>query len=299
MSCRPVPITEALAKRAGLIIEAIAARTVTIQSDDGSGLKVIDAGHWKGFKAVHPLDGVLESADSIRYTMPGDGHDSAALRLVGLKMTDVQEVERTDVTKTESNVVERHRDVIKFPEGIRYTEQLKHTFSKTVTEQEAAKQAWEVAAKASIGLSYGGITGNIEASAKYANELSRQVGHSETVSDEITKTLEITGPVDLTWEAYRSLDRERRIITARCEFDFAVYLDPGPDRPGSFGWDSFWTGFLPVARREAPETDFMYQGFRNYPLSDRELDALAEPSGALVRFPVDFDNVQTQHIEAV
>ena len=297
---RPITVVDALHGRAERIIAAIVPRIANGIKDDGSNQPVTwDAGHWVGFKVGDPLVGVLETYNCVRYTRPGGDRNGPALRLFGLTMTDVDEVERTEASIIQSNIVERQRYVIKLPENTKYTEQLKHTFSKTVTEGEAAKEAWEVSAKASLNATYAGIGGSVEAAAKYGQELTQQAGTSTTESDEVTRTLEVQGPADFSYEAYRSLDRERKIVTARCEFDCAVYLEPGPDKYGSFGWDSFWTSFLPVARREAPETEFMYAGFHDNPLTDAELNALADPSRALVRFPINFDNVQTKHIQPV
>ena len=257
-------------------------------------------GHWSGWNLERDgLKGVLESPDSLRFTRPQDGHDNAALRMVNLRMTSVEEEKRSDPTAIRTNVVERFRQIVHFAKPVKETQVVSHTFSRTVSEAEAAKKAWEVAAKAALSVEYAGIKGSLEVSGKYGEELSRQVSASETRSDTESKTLEIQGPIDLEYEAYRSLDRERRAVTARCDFDFDLYLDPGPDFPGGFGWRSFRTSFLPVVKRIAPETECGYLPFMDLPMSDAGIAALEAPSDKLVEFLVEYDNVQTQHINVL
>ena len=109
------------------------------------------------------------------------------------------------------------------PQGVTDKRTLEHEFTRTTSYAEAAKRAWEVAAKASLSVEYAGIKGALEVSGKYGEELSRTDAGSETTRDRVSEEIDFVGPVDAKLEAYRSLNRESRQIRAVCDFDGKVY----------------------------------------------------------------------------
>ena len=86
-----------------------------------------------------------------------DGIPDAKMSLGFLDMVDIKEIERGPATVIEDDIEERESFTVKFKHAIEYTENFEHEFSRTTSFSEAAKQAWEVAAKASLSVEYAGI----------------------------------------------------------------------------------------------------------------------------------------------
>ena len=283
---RPVSLIQALRPRAIAVAAVLAPR-------------LPDPGPWTGYRPQEGLTGRLRRPQDRGYTLVCEysrpGHPGADLQFGFLVMTDIKEEHRSDPIIVRKNVIERYQDVIKFAKPIEYSEVIRHTFSRTVTEQEASKTAWEVAAKASLGVEFSGVKASLEVSAKYGRELSRQSAQSQTVTDEVTKSIKVTGPVDLTYEAVRSLNREQRIVTARCDFDAKLYFQAA----GPWEWYTYRSQFLQVAQGLAPDDIEAYQYFIERPPADKEIQNLTAPSDKTVQFVVDYDNVVSQELRVV
>lgn len=293
---RVVSLAEALKPRAALILEAVASRAVS-----GS---YPQPGRFAGYKASEGLSVELERVEAGTFLVcvrPGidSSRDSCRMLLSDLRMTDIREVGRSDAVVLESGIVERKRFSVDLKHAIKDSETFEHEFSRTTRFRQAAKQAWEVAAKASLSAEYAGIKGSLEVSGKYGRQYEQESGQSATARDRVSKTFEFTGPIQFEVEAYRAMSRERRIVTARCDFDFGINIDPGGGFPGIISWDSFRAGFLPVARRTAPRGETYYREFMDRPLADSEIEALERPSDALIQFPVEYDSVETQVLREI
>ena len=279
----PVSLDVALAPRMALVAQAMAER-------------IPDCGDWTGYRADEPLDGRYEhpselgGAPTVTYTRRGT---QAHVTLGFLRMVDVIEQHRGDPVVTERGVEERRAFRIKLPAGVRDTRTIEHEFTKSISYSVAASRAWEVAAKASISAEYAGIKGALEVSGKYGESLARTDSGSETTRDRVSEELEFVGPVDTTLEAYRSLNRESRLIRAVCDFDGKVYWWGGPSATSAWEFTTFRTQFLPVARRTAPAEIYGWREFRDRPLSDAEIAALEAPSGLVIEFTAEYDDVQT------
>ena len=257
----------------------------------------------RGYQPSEGLSGRLERPSSfggaltVSYTRPG--HPDAALTCGFLEMVNIQEERRSEPRVVQSNVEERQRYVINIPAGITQTKTIRHEFTRTTSEAEASKSAWEVGAKASLGVEFSGVKAAVEASAKYGQELSRQVSTSTTTTDIEEEVVTLTGPLNVTYEAYRSLDRVSRTVVARCDFDFKLYfLTPG-GTSNVWEWSNYRTQFVPLAQGLLSDDIYGYAEFMANPPTDEELAQLTRPADKLVEFEIDYDAVVTQHLEAV
>ena len=279
-------LVDALHRRMALIAQAMADR-------------VDSPGAWAGYHAAEKLVG--------RYTRPASlggaptveyhrlGAPEATVTLGFLEMTDIQEMDRA-VTVIEDNIEERHIIDVSLQHAIKDTRKVEHTFERTTSYSEAAKKAWEVAAKASLSIEYAGVKGALEVSGKYGEELTRQAGGSETTRDTISETIEFAGPIEFQMEAYRSRNREQAVVRARCDFDGKVYWQTWEE---AWEFTTFRTQFMPVAKRIAPDDIYGYTEFMRRPLSDAEIAELEAPSGKIVEFTVAYDNVLVEHLKEV
>jgi len=285
MGNRPVPIDQALHRRMRLIAQAMAER--------------VSPGPWAGYRADELLVTRYERPSSLGGAPTVSAHRAnnreASISIGFLQMVDIQEERVSDRQVTRDGIQERHRFDVGFKHAIHYREELVHEFERTVSFSQAAKQAWEVAAKASLSVEYAGIKGAVEVSGKYGQELEQRASQSTTERDRVTKLLEFTGPAEFKLEAFRSRNRERRVVTARADFDGKIYFRTD----GQWEFTTFRTQFLPVARRTASDDIYGYEQFRAKPLSDAELDALEAPADSLIEFPVEYDEVLTQTLREV
>ena len=283
---RPVSLPDALRPRA----QATAAYLA--RSLPGVGL-------WEGYHVDEPLIGALQKPADKGYAMEvvyrRQGFPGAELYLSFLSFLDVQEDHKSKPFVVESDVTERQEYDIVFEHDILYEETLRHTFSRTVSEAEASKAAWEIAAKASLGVEFSGVKAALEVSGKYGEELSRQSGVSETTEDEVVRHLKIQGPIDTVYEAVRSLDKERITRRVRCDYDGKLYfLTPGGSS-NVWEWTTYKSQFLPCVQGLTPDDIYGTAEFRQTPPTDKELEALLAPSDKLVEFTYDYDNVQKRY----
>lgn len=286
---RPISLVEALKPRA-VATAAYLARSLP------------RLGSWQGYTAGEGMVGRLTRPADKGYNLELVYHrpsnPQAELYIAFLSMTDIKEEHRSEPIILSRNVTERQKYRIKFDQPVEYEETLRHTFSKTVSEAEASKAAWEIAAKASLGVEFSGVKAALEVSGRYGEELSRQSSGSETTTDEIVRHLKFVGPIDTTYEAVRSLDKERRTIHVRCDFDGKLYFcDPG-------GWTNVWewttykSQFLPVIQGLTTDDVIGFEFFEENPPTDAELTALETPSDKLVEFSIDYDNIVSMTLEA-
>ena len=262
-----------------------------------------NAGPWEGYRASEGLSGRLERPTefggslTVSYTRPG--HPDAALICGFLEMVDIQEEHRSEPKVIHSNIEERERYSVNIPAGVTETDTLRHTFSRTVTEAEAAKSAWEVAAKASLGVEFSGVKAALEVTGKYGAELSRQVTTSETTEDVVEKTYTLTGPLKAVFEAYRSVDQVSITRTLRCDFDFKLYFQTPGGTSNVWEWSNYWTQFIPLAQGLLSDDIYGYAEFMATPPTDEELAQLTRKSDKLVQFEYPYDAVVTRHFEAL
>ena len=280
-------IVEALHDRMALAAEAMADRV------DNPGL-------WSGYTHLEGLIGrytrpaSLGGAPTVEYWRPG--HDDATITLGFLRMTDIKEESKGAVSIIEDGIEERRTFDASLRSPIRDSRTIEHTFESTESFSESAKKAWEVAAKASLSVEYAGIKGALEVSGKYGEELSRQSSHSQTTRDTIRETFEFEGPIEFRVEAYRSRNRESRVVRARCDFDGKMYWTTGES---AWEFTTYKTQFIPIAKRIAPDDIYGYREFMRAPLSDCEIAALEAPSGKIVEYVVEYDNVTVEHLKEV
>ena len=252
---------------------------------------------WAGYKPDERLEGALEDADTLRYWRASD--PKAQLHMGFLTMVDIKEEERSEPTIIQSNVEERFQDVIDFEKPVHYKETIRHKFSKTISEAESAKAAWEVAAKAALSIEYAGIKGSLEVTGKYGEELARSIAESSTTEDEVTKEVEFEGPIQFTYEAYRSLDRVQRTIRARCDFDFKLYFQYADPQGFAMEWQSFRGEFIPVVKRIAPESTWGYNPFMDRPVSDEDIAKLLVAPDSIIEFLTPYDRINRRHINVL
>lgn len=264
-------------------------------------------GPWQGYHRDEPLIGVLETADSIKWRRAGVSPDAVYGTMVFgfLKVRGVSAEADGEDEIIASNVTEHHEDVLSFAKPIKYTETLRHTFSKTMNVEEATEQAWKVSAKAAFALAYGGVTGSVEAAAEYGQKLARKSSESTTISDEITKTIEIVGPVHISWVAERSTDTILRKWNAVPDIDFKLYW-----RSADSGWEwsNYHDVFVPAARGESPvNTDYSifassspsHELFEQHPTSDADIALLESPLATPIPFTATYQTVNRQSIKAI
>ena len=283
-------IVEALRPRAQLVAEIL-------------GSRIPNAGSWSGYRRDEPLKGVLQTADTVRWTRIG--YDDQSMTFGFLKVLDISAQQAGEDRIISSDVVERHEHLYKFDKPIKYTETLSHTFSKTTSVEEAAKQAWEVAAKVNFSVTYSGVSGGIEASAKYGQELARKSSEAVTESDTVTKTLEIQGPVEFRWVAERSTDTIVRSYDAVPDLDFKLYFQ---GKSSGWEWASFADVFIPAAGGNAPvdqsysifaSSSDSHDLFDRFPVGGEDLQALESELADSIPFTAKFQTVNRQSIKAI
>ena len=285
-----VNLADALAHRMALIAQALARRANR-------------PGDWAGYDAeAEPLVGrvtrppELGNALTVDYHRPG--HPGATIAMAWLTMVDVRDEARDKPVVIESGITERKRFPVRIPAGVKVEREFEHTFSRTHSFAERAQRAWEVAAKASLGVGVSGVNASVEASAKYGEDLAREATDSETVTDRLFERLTFTGPIDTVLEAYRAHDRMSQTIRARCDFDGKLYIRGGAyDGPMEF--TTFRSQFLPVAKRLADDSIYGYAEFMRDPLTDAEIAAIEAPSDKVVEFVVEFDDVEAPTLREV
>lgn len=264
-------------------------------------------GAWEGYQKNEPLIGTLTEANTIQWRRSSVPPDAVYGTMVFGFLT-VRELSGTQTGQDvviSSNVIERHEDLFQLEKPIKYTETLRHTFSRTSTVEEATEQAWKVSAKASFTAKYGGIGGSIEAAAEYGQRLARKTSESVTMSDEITKTIEVQGPVTIRWIAERSTDTIARHWNVVPDLDFKLYY-----RSGDSGWEwsSFRDVFIPAAKGEAPvdPSYSIFAGssdshdlFEQHPVPDPDIEELSEPTALVIPFTAEYQTVNRQSIKAL
>ena len=86
-------LVEALRPRAQLAAEILAAR-------------IPNAGAWHGYSRVEPLRGVLQTADTVRWTRLGYGDQPMTFGFLKVRGIDSEQAGQDQIVS--SNVVERH-----------------------------------------------------------------------------------------------------------------------------------------------------------------------------------------------
>lgn len=280
-------LTDALRRRMSLIAQAMSER-------------VSHPGAWEGYRADEGLDGRYTHDPSLGYAPTLDYHrpsnPEATISLGFVEMVSIQEELPGDVTVIREGIEESHEWDVEFKHPIEYEETLSHTFEKTVSEQEATAKAWEVSAKASIGVNYAGITGSLEVAGKYGETLNRQVSDSETERDTISRTLRFKGPASFRLRAERSRNRESRVMRARADWDGKIYFNTSETQ---WEFTTFRTQFLPIIRRTAPDDVYGYQEFVDAPMTDDEIAAIEAPPEGVIEWVAEYDAILTQSLREV
>ena len=288
-----VSLTDALRYRTALILEALAERTPENSNNSMSNA-------FKGYRASEGLEGeltVFQDKYMILYKRPGDtGY--ARVRLYNINMISVKEVDKSEPTVVESNVEQRKILDIDLPPGVVDEKTVGDELGETISFGDAAKKAWGVAAKASLSAEYAGIKGALEVSGNYGEDYTRHHDESRYKKHYESDKLTITGPTKFKLEAYRSSNRESRVITARCDFDHTVWIDD-PSCWGTITFDSFKSHFLPIVRRIAPNNIEYYHEFMQNQMSDEQIEELEQSSGKIVQFVVEYDNVLIESLKRI
>lgn len=285
------------------LVEALRQRAQTVAGVLAPRVTNPGPGPWEGYTSDENLAGKLLDHETIRYWRRGNPDAMMHMGFISMINIENEEVVKTIV---EGNVEEREVYRVNITEPIIIKHIAEHTFEETVSEAEALKEAWEVAAKASLGVSVSGVTGSFEASAKYGQEVTRNAARagkrSNTVRDELTiDSRGVKTPWIFSYEAYRSLDREKKTVVARCDFDFKLYF-------GTWEWLTYHDVFLSALRGEEPEyTDYTKFGgssslreiIQANPVSDEEMAALLRGSDKTVEFIASYDTVKAQHINVL
>ena len=285
-------LIKSLEPRARIIAEVLSAR-------------LPDPGPWAGYQRSEPLFGTLVSAGTVRWIRKGWGKQGPSMHFGFLSVAGITGDKDGEPVVVASNVIERKEDHFQLEKPIKYTETIKHTFTRTQTLEEATKQEWEVSAKASFSAKYGGIGGSVEAAAKYGQELARKVSNSETISDEITKVVELQGPVDIRWITERSTDTLRQSWQAVPDVDFKLYF---ATEDSGWEWTSFKDVLIPALRGEQPvDTGYTIFGgssdlhdiIEAHPVAEADLEELNKPLPDPVSFDAAFQTVNRQSIKAL
>ena len=270
-----------------------------------------EPGLWAGYTAQERLVGELRRVDQINYWRASA--PQAVVVMWNPVMNDLKEVDWGEEQIIESNVIERYASTILLEKPIVYKESVSHTFSKTRTLLEQAKVGAEAAVKASVGAEYAGAKGSLEVSAKIYAEYQRQWGEEAHVSDTVSRDIEVQGPITLSYEAERAVNKTQRLITARTDFTYAIGLidetGAGVNPPRIYHTWQSWQEFLAVVKGLAPRTRAdrngnpqdvpMYHEFLNRPLQAHQLDQLERPTDGEISFLVEYDNVLHQDIKVI
>lgn len=263
---------------------------------------------WQGYHTGERLDGQLRTADTVRFWRAVN--PNAVLIFGFLRVVDIDGNPTGEDKIVSSDVIERHERLIQFDKPIKYTETVSHTFSRTQTVEEAAKEAWEVGAKASLSLAYGGVTGAFEASAKYGQELAHKASLSETTSDTISKTFELQGPVTARIVAERSTDTIVRDYEASPNIEAKLYFQDhteGHSGARAYEWTDIETFALAAAGESPVDTDYSrfassspsYELFAKRPVADVDIEALRAPLAEPVQFQARYQTVNRQSLKAI
>ena len=285
-----VSLDHALLRRAELILQAIA-----LVTKDQAAL-----GEFADYQAKEPLVPSLVHFDGglyCEYRRLGRS-EAAAVRFYNFTMTDIDEVHRRPPAIVRNAVTEKADIHVDIEAPVRVQRTVSHEFTHTTTFAEAATKSWEVAAKASLSLELAYVKAALEVSGKYGESYTSSSGETDTERDTETDVFEFTGPQHFIIEAFRSRDRVKQLVTARCDFDFSIAIDPQP-APGILYWPSFRADFLPALQRLAPSDVEYAAEFRATPATETEVRRIEAVSGKLVQFPVTFDNVLTQSLTQV
>ena len=282
-----VNLPDALQRRFSLIAQAMSER-------------VAHPGAWAGYRADEGLQGrythdpSLGGAPTIDYHRPSNPEATISLGFV--EMVSIQEELPGDETIIRDGIRDQHEWDVAFEHEIEYEEKVEHTFEKTVSESEATAKAWEASAKASLSVNYAGITGALEVAGKYGETLNRNISHSETERDTISKMLRFKGPATFRLRAERTRSRASRVNRARADFDGKIYWFTGESQ---WEFTTFRTQFLPIIRRTATDDIYGYDEFMNAPMSDEEIDAIEAPPEGIIEWTAEYDNIEAESIREV
>ena len=286
------PLIEALEPRARLCAEIL-------------GNRLPDSGQFKGYTRDEPLKGVLVRANTIEWNREHYSPDHAGMTFGFLSARGINSEPVGTDRVIASNVIERKEDLIVFKKAIEYEETISHTFSRTRTVEEATEEAWEVSAKASLTLAYGGVTGLLEAAAKYGQKLNRKTTDTETVQDTVTKRIKVVGPVEIRWVAERSTDTLLREYDAVPDLDFKLYFVTDNS---AWEWASFADVFIAAANGEAPvdqsysifaSSSPSHDVFEQHPVPESDIIELRKPLAKPVRFSAEYQTINRQSIKAL
>ena len=267
---------------------------------------------WSGYMQDEQLEGELRRETQIHYWRKDN--PMAVLVLENPTMHNIKEVDWGDEVITQNNVVERYKDSIHIGKDVEYDEEVSHTFSKTRSLLDQAKVGAEAAIRGLVGGEYAGAKAEVEVSAKITAEYSRQWGEQDQTTDTITRDIKVHGPIDLEYEAVRSIDRAQREITAKTDFEYAIGLidetGAGENPPRIYYWWESFLEFMSVVEGTAPRTKDrdrgdgviitedvpMYNEFRDIPLLNHQIHQLKNTPTGKTTFTVEYDNVIGQKI---
>ena len=279
------------------LIDANKNRAIRIAHEISKRLPIQN--EWTGYTSGEGLYGELVKDNLMLYNRPnhrGGGRD-ALLHFVDPVLIEVKEIDWGEPVTLESDVQERYTDVIKNSSDASYDEKVSHTFSKTRSLSQGFKIGAELAIKTTAGVEYSGVKAGVEVSAKLSAEYNRQWGEASTTTDTIERDLHVPAHTDVQFEAVRSVDKEQRYITAKCDFDYKIMFVSAPGDPPRvlLEWGSL-NEFIAVACGLASREHDGYDLFIRNPLTDDALQKIKEPSDKEVSWLAQYDNVTSQRI---
>lgn len=281
-----ISLIDANRSRASLIAQAVS-RRLPIPSQ------------WSGYDISESLEGELVKDNVMFYNRPGHrgGGRDAIIQFIDPVLTEVKEIDWGEPITVESDVQERYTDVIHNDSDASYDEEVSHTFSKTRSLLQGVKIGAEAAIKTTVGAEYSGVKASAEVSVKLSAEYSRQWGEESTTTDTIKRSIHVPANTRIQYEAVRSIDKEQRYMTAKCNFDHKIWVISAPGDPPmvNLQWDSL-EEFISVARGFASREHAGYDLFLNNPLSQDEVDEIIKPSNKTVSWLASYDNVTSQKI---
>ena len=285
--------TEAFQQKAQAIAAVLAPRLGASDTD------------WQGFTYDEQLSSQQMGDGSIKYYR--EDHPGAVMFIAFFEAVDADAILLDKVEVLKSDILESYSWHIDINEGTTYSQTLTHTFSSTITEESAIKEAVKAAAQIEAGwnpsTTTGGVYGRVTISGSYERDQDTTKGKSETTSDTVSRQFTFTGPKHTTVVAERSKQKQRRHMNLKTSYNFKTYFQT--DSTG-YQFSDFRDVFLPqLEGREPKNTDYtpfaanssIREVMEKQPLRQSELNLLLQETDTSVGVSYVFDHVESQSIQ--
>lgn len=282
-------IVKANQKRAELIAELVMGRVLAREGFYGDA-------EWRNWNPKDGLVGIRDAPAIFSYRMKDV--EPCAIQFRDPQLTDVKSLALGKPVVVSSKDPERYSDSISNDTDASYEETVSHTFSKTISQQEAVKVGAEASAK--VSASFEGIGGEI--AVKVTAEYDRQWGDSLTQANTVSRKISVPPHTSVDYEAVREVDNMKRKVKAFADFTYFVRLIAGPKGtppqampPPVFDWLD-WATLHEVMIGEAPANYPLYDLFMDQPLTKKERKRLDAHNQHNVEFMAEYENVRRQQI---